>query len=148
MKNLTFVNNTIRFICTQLNKNNIDFYIVGAIGAYIDANIPLQRKHDDLDLMIQEKDVKKLKNLFENSSFDFHDNRLSNNKFLNEYGYPDGDHEVYAKHKERDFHIGFFLYKKNKNNYTIIEYFQENNTPKKLERTLPIVKYFYRECSF
>ena len=52
-ENINLVNEAICFIANKLNSNNINFYIVGAIGAYIDANIPLQRIHDDLDLMIR-----------------------------------------------------------------------------------------------
>ena len=143
-ENINLVNEAICFIANKLNSNNINFYIVGAIGAYIDANIPLQRIHDDLDLMIEEKDVDKLKEIFENSDYTFYDKRFTPNKFLNKYGFPDGDHEVYAKHKEKDFHIGFFLYYYDEKAYTICEYFKENNTLKKLERTLPIEIFNYQ----
>ena len=146
---IRFVNEIIKFISKKLYSMKIDFYVVGAIGGYIDAGIPIQRKHDDLDLMIEEKDIDKVKKIFENSDFIFCDNRLNNNKFLNERGYTEGDHEVYARHKYSDFHIGFFLFNKDEKEYTIVEYFTENNKNKRLERSLPveIFKYQYNENS-
>ena len=142
--NIEFINKQIKFISSKLNELNIDFYIVGAIGAYIDANIPLQRQHDDLDLMIEEKSVSKLSEIFKETNFDFFDNRFTSNKTLNEYGYPEGEHEVYAKLKNSDFHIGFFLYYKNKETYTICEYFNQKGKQKKLERTLPLEIFNYQ----
>lgn len=136
--NLDFINNTLKFICEKLNDNDINYYVVGAIGAYIDAGLPLERIHEDIDIMIEEKYIDKLENIFKNTDFEFHDNRMSSNKVLNEYGYTDGDHEVYAKYKYSDFHIGFFLFHYDDNSYTITEYFNEKGKHKKLERTLPI----------
>lgn len=136
--NLDFINNTLKFICEKLNDNDINYYVVGAIGAYIDAGLPLERIHEDIDIMIEEKYIDKLENIFKNTDFEFHDNRMSSNKVLNEYGYTDGDHEAYAKHKYSDFHIGFFLFHYDDNSYTITEYFNEKEKHKKLERTLPI----------
>ncbi len=136
--NVDFINNTLKFICENLNDNNINYYVVGALGAYIDASLPLERIHEDIDIMIEEKYIDRLENIFKNTDFEFHDNRMSSNKVLNEYGYTDGDHEVYAKYKYNDFHIGFFLFHYDDNSYTITEYFNEKGIPKKLERTLPI----------
>lgn len=142
--NIDFINKQISFISSKLNELSIEFYIVGAIGAYIDANIPLQRKHDDLDLMIEEKDIERLKEIFKETNFEFFDNRFTSDKTLNEYGYPEGEHEVYAKLKNSDFHIGFFIYHKNTDSYTVCEYFKDNNRQKKLERTLPLEIFNYQ----
>ena len=147
MSDTKFVNETILMICKKLNELSINYYIAGAIGGYIDAGISLERKHDDLDILIEEKDVEKLKIVFENTDFDFYDNRFISEKVLNEYGYTDGDHEVCAWHKFSDFHIGFFLVSFDEDSYTISEYFKDNNKQKKLDRTLPIeyFKYQYNE---
>lgn len=139
--NNDFLNETIRFIVGKLNSKKINYYIVGAIGAYIDANVSFVREHEDLDLMIEEKDVEKLKDIFENSDFIFKDNRFNPSKKLNKYGYPEGEHEVVAVHKFSSFHIGFFLFIYNNSDYTVVEYFKDNDVVKKLERSLPI-KYF------
>ena len=147
MSDTKFVNETIVMICKKLNELSMNYYIAGAIGGYIDANIPLERKHEDLDILIEEKDVDKLKIVFENTDFDFYDNRFISEKVLNEYGYTDGDHEVCAWHKFSDFHIGFFLVSFDEYCYTISEYFKDGNKQKKLDRILPIeyFKYQYNE---
>lgn len=136
--NIDFIKGTLKFICEKLNDNKINYYVVGAIGAYIDAGVPIQRIHEDIDIMIEEKYIKELERILKNTDFKLYDNRFSNNKVLNEQGYTDGDHEVYAQYKYNDFHIGFFLFHCNNNSYTITEYFKEQGVQKKLERTLPI----------
>ena len=144
---IEFLKEQLVFVCDLLNNNNINYYVVGALGAYIDANIPIMRKHDDIDIMILEKDVIKLKKIFDNSNYIFYDNRFKSDKILNEYGYTDGDHEVYAQYKYNDFHIGFFLFDKDDEYYSIIEYFKENGIQKRLIRKLPLryLKYQYNE---
>ena len=146
-ENIKFVDEAIKFVAKKLNDINVDFYIVGAIGGYIDACVPLQRVHEDLDIMIEEKDIDKVKEAFLGSEYEFNDNRYDNNKVLNSFGYTDGDHEVYAQHKHSDFHIGFFLYCRDDEKYTMIEYFKDNGVCKRLERSLPIniFKYQYNE---
>lgn len=136
--NIDFINKVLKFICEKLNDNKINYYVVGAIGAYIDARLPLERIHEDIDIMMEEKYVEELKNIFKDTDFEFYDNRFSSNKILNEHAYTDGDHEVYAQYKYNDFHIGFFLFHCDNNSYTITEYFKEQGVEKKLERTLPI----------
>lgn len=136
--NIDFVNKTLKFICEKLNDNKINYYIVGAIGAYIDARMPIQRIHEDLDIMIEEKYIYELERIFKNTDFEFYDKRFSCNKVLNEHGFTDGDHEIYAQYKYNNFHIGFFLFHCDNNSYTITEYFKEQGVQKKLERTLPI----------
>lgn len=133
-----FVNKALKFVCRKLNDEKINYYIGGAIGAYIDAKLPLQRAHEDLDILIEEKDVGKLSDIFRDTDFEFYDNRLMSTKILNEQGYADGDHEVFAKYKYNSFHIGFFLLCHDDDSYAITDYFRENGIQKKLERTLPI----------
>ncbi len=111
-ENFLFLDNAIKMIVQKLDYHKINFYIVGALGAYIDAKISLQRNHDDLDLMIEEKDIEKVKEIFKDSDFMFFDDRYINNKYLNQWGYPEGNHEVYANHKFSNFHIGFFYIEK------------------------------------
>ena len=52
---VSFIEKTLELIISRFNKYNVNYYVVGAIGAYIDAGIPFQRVHDDIDLMIEEK---------------------------------------------------------------------------------------------
>lgn len=125
-------------ITKRLNTAGIDYYIVGAVGAYLDARMPFVREHDDLDILINERDVSKLASIFAKTNFAFHDNRKTSSKTLNQAGYTDGDHEVYAEHQDLKFHIGFFLFYRGESTYTIVEYYRDNNVQRKLERTLPI----------
>lgn len=94
-------------ICTKLNAAGVDYYVVGAVGAYLDANLPFLREHDDLDILVNENDVNKLPAIFNDMDFDFYDNRTTSTKVLNSLGYTDGEHEVYARHRASNFHIGF-----------------------------------------
>lgn len=141
MHDIRFINDTIKLVTKKLNERKINYYIAGAIGGYLDAGLEVQREHGDLDILIEEKDVDKLNEVFDGTEFDFFDNRFNSEKVLNEYGYTDGDHEVYALHRNSDFHIGFFLFTYDEHSYTIIEYFRDGNKQKRLDRTLPI-KYF------
>lgn len=133
-----FLTNILEDVIKRLNAAGVDYYIVGAVGAYLDAGLPLQREHDDLDILINENDVPKLAAIFRGTDFVFHDNRNKSTKVLNTAGYTDGEHEVYAQHRTQDFHIGFFLFRRDVDTYTIIEYFRDEEGQKKLERTLPI----------
>lgn len=132
------VSKILEEICAKLNAAGVDYYVVGAVGAYLDANLPFLRKHDDLDILVNENDVNKLPAIFNDMDFDFYDNRTTSTKVLNSLGYTDGEHEVYARHRASNFHIGFFLFYRDRETYTIVEYYQENRVQKKLERTLPI----------
>lgn len=135
------VDKALEYICPKLNALGVDYYIVGAVGAYLRAGIDSGRLHDDLDILIEEKSVDLLEEVFKNSDYEFQDNRFSSEKILNEKNYTDGEHEVIAKAKNSDFHIGFFLFSKTSETYTITEYFRDGDIQKKIERTLPI-KYF------
>ena len=136
---IDFINKTINKVKCLLDDNNINYYIVGVIGAYIDANLSISRIHDDLDIMIEEKYIDKLKSIFSDNDFKFYDNRLKSNKVLNEFGYADGDHEVYVTCD--NFHIGFILYEITDDSYSFIDYLKDN---KILKRTLPIEIFDYQ----
>lgn len=140
------VDKAINFLCPKLNDLKVNYYIVGAIGAYLSACVKSNRVHEDLDILIEEKDIHLLRDIFKDSDYDFYDNRYMSIKTLNEKGYTDGEHEVIAKQKNSNFHIGFFLLSKTTEEYSIIEYFKEGNTQKKIERKLPI-KYFQYQYS-
>ena len=137
-----FLLEQLSFICNRLNDAKIHYYVVGALGGYIDCNLEITRKHDDIDIMILESDIDKLQDILKNSDYIFIDNRKHSNKILNNKGFTEGDeHEVYAQYKYNDFHIGFFMYSHTNESYSIIEYFKEDGNQKKLIRTLPI-RYF------
>lgn len=140
-----FLLNQIAFICDRLNEISMEYYLVGAIGGYIDCNLDISREHDDIDIMIPEKDINKLYEIFKNSEYIFIDNRKHSNKILNDKWFTEGKyHDVYAIYKNNKFHIGFFLYSKTDKEYSIIEYFKNNNKQKRLIRTLPIGYFHYQ----
>lgn len=110
------IDNALNFICPKLNDLKINYYIVGAIGAYLSIGLRSNRIHDDLDILIEEKDVHLLKDVFENSEYDFYDNRYTSEKSLNENNYTDGEHEVIAKQKIKIFILDFSCLQKIMNN--------------------------------
>lgn len=141
-----FLLSQISFICNKLNKQWIKYYLVGALSGYIDCNLEITREHDDIDIMILEKDINKLYDIFKDSDYTLIDNRNQSNKFLNNKGFTEGEyHDVYATYKNTKFHIGFFLYSFTDEDYSIIEYFRKEGCQKRLIRTLPI-EYF--KCQY
>lgn len=137
-----FLLSQLAFICDKLNKSDINYYLVGALSGYIDCNLEITREHDDIDIMILEKDINKLYDILKDSDYTLVDNRNQSNKFLNDKGFTEGEyHDVYAIYKDTNFHIGFFLYSLTDKDYSIIEYFRQEGSQKRLIRTLPI-QYF------
>lgn len=94
--------------------------------------------------MIAEKDIPKVQEALADSDYTFSDDRLNNQRRLEKgVGHAQGEHEVIANHKENEFHLGFFLFRREPDNsITIREYFMEENengerVPKILERHEP-----------
>ena len=94
--------------------------------------------------MIAEKDIPKVQEALADSEYNFSDDRLNNQRRLEKgVGHAQGEHEVIANHKENEFHLGFFLFRRETDNsITIREYFMEENengekVPKILERHEP-----------
>lgn len=129
---------TLKLVCGRLNEAGINYYVVGAVGAYLDAGLPFAREHSDLDILIEEKEIEKLEKVFAGTDFEFFDKRMTSEKVLNRDGYADGEHEVVAKYKHGEFHVGFFLIRLDEDTYTMIDYFREHGVCKRLERTLPM----------
>ena len=94
--------------------------------------------------MIAEKDIEKVREALEETDYEFFDNRFDNKKrFIESVGHTQEEHEVIANHKENEFHVGFFLFRRELDqSMTIREYFmQEGENGKKvpmvLERNFP-----------
>lgn len=94
--------------------------------------------------MIAEKDIPKVQEALADSEYNFSDDRLNNQRRLEKgVGHAQGEHEVIANHKENEFHLGFFLFRREPDNsITVREYFMEENengekVPKILERHEP-----------
>ena len=94
--------------------------------------------------MIAEKDIEKVREALEETDYEFFDNRFDNKKrFIESVGHTQGEHEVIANHKENEFHVGFFLFRRELDqSMTIREYFMQEmengkKVPMVLERNFP-----------
>lgn len=100
---------------------------------------PLFRYHGDIDFMIAEKDIEKVREALKGTDYDFSDDRFDNQKRLSEEaGHTQGEHEVIANHRENEFHLGFFLFRREADqSMTIREYFmQERENGEKVPMVL------------
>lgn len=124
--NHKLIEDTLKFLCKKFNDAEIDYFLVGALPCYLKTNTPLIRYHDDIDFMINEDDLEKVEEILRDSEYTFHDKRLDSPKRWKEStGMPGGDHEVMAQHKSSEFHLGFFCFKRGKDNEIIQrEYFK------------------------
>lgn len=117
--------------------------MVGALSVFIGTGVPLFRYHGDLDFMIAEKDIDKVKEALKDSDYVFEDNRLTTDKTYNpNVGLTQGEHEVIANHKDNEFHLGFFLFDRHRNgSININEYYKGRkdgkDVPMVLKRHLP-----------
>ena len=143
-ENHQLISDTLKKVCDNLNELGVDYYVVGALSTFIGTQTPLFRYHGDIDFMIAEKDIPKVQEALKDSEYSFSDDRLNNQKRLAPgVGHTQGEHEVIANHKENEFHLGFFLFRREPDNsMTIREYFMEENengekVPKVLERHEP-----------
>lgn len=142
-ENHALINKTLKVICDKLNALGVDYYVVGALSTFIETGTPLFRYHGDLDFMVSEADLPKVQEALADSYYNFSDDRLNNKKnYSPEAGHTRGEHEVIANHKENEFHLGFFLFRREKDqSITVREYFMEEENgvkiPKILERHIP-----------
>ncbi len=114
-ENHQIVNESIQEVCKKFNELGIDYYIVGALPVYLTAG-KLIRKHEDIDFMVAEKDMPKIAKALSTTIYKLHDDRLDSPRVLDENGnLTCGDHEVVAKRDDNDFHLGFFMFKREKN---------------------------------
>lgn len=143
-ENHKLISATLKPLCDKLNELGVDYYVVGALSTFIGTQTPLFRYHGDIDFMIAEKDIPQVQEALKDSEYNFSDDRFNNQKRLTQgVGHTQGEHEVIANHKENEFHLGFFLFRREQDNsITIREYFMEENengekVPKVLERHEP-----------
>lgn len=94
--------------------------------------------------MVAEKDIKKVREALAGTDYEFSDDRFDNRKrFTEGVGHTQGEHEVIANHKENEFHLGFFLFRRERDqSITIREYFMQERengekVPMVLERHCP-----------
>ncbi len=138
-ENHQLIDETLVEVCNKLNASRVDYYVVGALSSFIGTGTPLFRYHEDIDFMVAEEDLDKVRAALEGTDYVFEDNRLHNKKIRKPgENHTSGEHEVIAHHKANEFHLGFFLFKRNPDNsLTIREYYMENGEPQVLERHMP-----------
>ena len=143
-ENHALINSTIQTVCNRLNELGVDYYLVGALSTYIGTDTPLFRYHGDIDFMVAEKDIEKVREALKGTDYEFSDDRMNNQKRLEEgVGHTQGEHEVIANHRDNEFHLGFFLFRREQDDsLTIREYFMQENenserVPMVLERHCP-----------
>lgn len=126
-ENHKLIENSLKILCDKLNELGVDYYLVGALATFIGTKTPLFRYHGDIDFMVAEKDLEKVKQTLQGTEYEFFDNRLDNKKSLeNGVGHTQGEHEVIANNKFNEFHLGFFLFRREKDeSITIREYFMD-----------------------
>lgn len=137
-ENHNLINETLKFLCDRLNNLGVDYYVVGALSVFIAKGIPLFRYHGDIDIMLNEDDIDKVRIALEDSDYIFEDNRLNNQKTYDpNVGHTQGEHEVIANHKENEFHIGFFVFRRERNNsITNREYYMKRKDCKDIAMVL------------
>lgn len=142
-ENHALIEKTLKATCDRLNELGVDYYVVGALSTFIKTETPFFRYHGDLDFMVSESDLPKVQQALAGSDYVFLDDRLNNKKKYTEgVGHTQGEHEVIANHKENEFHLGFFLFRREDDGgITVREYFMEEKngikTPRILERNIP-----------
>ena len=138
-ENHELIDRTLVEVCNKLNALRVDYYVVGALSSFIGTNTPLFRYHGDIDFMVAEEDLDKVRAALQGTDYVFEDNRLNNSKTrLPGSNHTSGEHEVIANHKDNEFHLGFFLFKRNPDNsLDIREYYMENGEPQVLIRHMP-----------
>lgn len=138
-ENNKLIEEALEFLCNKLNEKNIDYYIVGGVASILLTTKEFNRYHDDIDFIINKKDIDKLYNIFENSNYQFIDNRLNSSKIWNnKFNRPMGEHELIAKHKDSEFHIGFYEFRRRTDNSIVVrEYYKEEDKIKVFEKIEP-----------
>lgn len=114
-----------------LNQAGIDYYIVGALPCFLKLQIPLFRYHDDIDIMVNEEDIEKLKQLIEQTEYKFQDDRYPTKERFYQMLDEKPPHTVLAQNPNNEFHLGFFTFRREKDeSITITEYSHkvENST--------------------
>ena len=102
--------------CSLFNQFGIDYYIVGALPCFIKTGIPLFRYHDDIDILVNEEDLPKVKEIMESAGYTFQDDRYPSVKRYHEMEENKPPHTVLAQNPNNEFHIGFFCFRRELDN--------------------------------
>lgn len=118
----------LKYLAGLFNDRGIDYCVVGSIPAFLENNIPLFRYHDDLDIMINENDLDKVKGLITESGYIYSDYRFPSIEEYRALEENKPSHQVMAQNPYNEFHIGFLTFIRNEDNsITTTEYLQREN---------------------
>ena len=135
------ISRILPWLLSELEKYQIDYFLVGALPCYLRTNQKSIRYHDDIDLLLNEKDIPRIKEILENSDFVFEDNRENSQKTMSEKGMPSGPHEIMANDKNSEFHLGFFPFERGLNGEVIQkEYYKDENGKPKVFKRVPSIE--------
>lgn len=96
-------------IIPLLNQSGIEYHLAGALSSYIAFGEESSRCHDDIDFLVNEKDLAKFGRICEDLGYTFYDHRMQSPRVLKD-GIPCGEHEIIAILPNNDFHIGVFSF--------------------------------------
>lgn len=129
--NHKLISSALTQFCLLFNKYKIDYYIVGALPCFLKTSQPLFRYHDDIDIMINEKDIPKIAKIMKITGYKFYDDRFPNKKRFNEIQQNQPPHTVLAQNPENEFHLGFFCFRREQDKSIIMrEYSHRLNNEK------------------
>lgn len=122
-QNHELVKESLMKFCKLFNEFDIDYYIVGALPCFIKTGQSLFRYHDDIDIMVNEEDIPTVAEILKHTNYEFRDDRFPTlNRFL-EMQENKPPHTVLAQNKDNEFHLGFFCFRREKDNsITMREY--------------------------
>lgn len=123
VENHALINQALVDFTTKFNKSVVDYYIVGALPCFIKTGQPLFRYHDDIDIMVNEDDIPRIKEIVEQMGYRFDDDRFPTKERFLEMEKHKPPHTVLAQNPDNEFHLGFFCFKRNNDGgMTIREY--------------------------
>ena len=124
-ENHKLVYDTFIYLAELFNREGIDYCFTGAVPCFIQKGIPLFRYHDDIDIMINEEDVEKVRSLMESSGYTFSDLRFPTIDEYHEMKNNKPPHIVMAQNPNNNFNIGFYTFRREEDyGITVTEYSQ------------------------
>lgn len=115
MGNYTSTYNTIKKVYNEVNMFDINAYMIGGISSALQANIDLYRQNEDIDLMVEKKDLEKLIERLRILGYRVADKRASlTENYVDTNGiFHPKDHELNADvNKDDMLGIGIFVFER------------------------------------
>lgn len=107
--------NTINLIYNEINKRGLHVYMVGGISAAIQAGVDLYRQNDDIDFLVEDKDLPALIEILQSVDYQVEDKRGNNtgNRVDSDGKFHPMDHELNADTSiPGRLGVGIFVYER------------------------------------